>query len=305
MTDLGSTPWVDKAITRYAAAIEAKLGPGFVPRAMPGGKRQQFEEYGCGYYGCVLPVADRGVVLKITTDETEAWLAQWLAAQQRRCRDDDCAARIGIVHYLSVYRLTGAQFRRRPVFALWRSEVDRVGNVIPTSYARLAYSDYEYRTLVESAAYLETYRAIARKLYDRVANKVSEATYASLLEAVRADEFREEAYEWSSELLSEPLHDMSRIAEGRLPNTDRVRMLAYGIVGCRMLAEMMENTAGLSSVGTTLSWLSEEGILLADLHRGNLGRRIHGGPLDIVITDPGLAFPTRAGFSAAHIDDLE
>jgi len=86
---------------------------------------------GCGYFGCVFPTQDPDVVMKITTDPSEASFA---------------ATRIGIVspsggiaHYYEGYRIPGLHYLRgepdydsdfgvkERVFVLWRESADPAG----------------------------------------------------------------------------------------------------------------------------------------------------------------------------------
>ena len=77
--DLGprkNPAWSNAAVTRRWNAIERLVGRAHMP-LRSGAK---LKEYGTGRYGVALPTATKGVVLKVTTDESEALVAAWLAA---------------------------------------------------------------------------------------------------------------------------------------------------------------------------------------------------------------------------------
>lgn len=76
-------------------------------------------EYGCGVYGCAFPTSDANVVMKITTDDTEAEFAAGLANQ---------LVRPICVTYYKVMGLP-AKHKDRPVFLLWRESAERVGQI--------------------------------------------------------------------------------------------------------------------------------------------------------------------------------
>lgn len=80
----------------------------------------EVREFGCGQYGCVYPTVDPKVVLKITTDDTEAEFAAQLAPTLVRpiCTD-----------YYKVVTLN-VKHEGRDVFILWRQEAHLVGGIL-------------------------------------------------------------------------------------------------------------------------------------------------------------------------------
>jgi streptomycin 6-kinase len=117
-------PWVTGAIARAYENLSDKIPPAWLPRlsdvrADRSTMLSKLTEYGCGAYGCVLPTLDPEVVLKITTDETEAEFAAELSA--------DLAAAI-VVEYKMVVRLS-AEHEGRPIYLLWRQSAEAVGQV--------------------------------------------------------------------------------------------------------------------------------------------------------------------------------
>lgn len=317
LSELGSTPWVDSSLSPLVPAIERRLGPGYVPRFTGSGKRLTFEEFGCGHYGCAMPTRDKAVVLKATTDPAEAWLAAWLAHEQHQCgpdgRDEGCAPVAGIVRYLAVYA-TPKRKGRSKIYLIWREEAQDVGGIkawnaidqymnrnVPTGY-----TDWQARAMTESQAYLSAYNITAAVIRNRIVTKVKPEVYVKLLDEARGGIYEDYAFEWAAEHLGGNVASVRRTgSEFEELRGDRARQLAIGLAVCKQAAELMENTDGMTRVGQTLAWLYDEGILLADIHGGNLGRVLGGDWNDVLITDPGHAFPIRADFERRIIDELE
>jgi len=80
-------------------------------------------DYGCGYFGCVMPTHDPNVVMKLTTDTSEALFAN-LAASLGDMQPP------GIVKYFAVVKLRDVTARLdgsdEPVYLLWREEAYKV-----------------------------------------------------------------------------------------------------------------------------------------------------------------------------------
>lgn len=117
--------WVTSALAVSYDLIEAQVPSAWLPRfsdVRPGPRSHvlaDLAELGCGGYGCVLPTHDAKVVLKVTTDTTEAEFATTLA--------NELVAPV-CVHYHLVVRLA-ARHRGEPIQLLWRDAADRVGKV--------------------------------------------------------------------------------------------------------------------------------------------------------------------------------
>jgi len=107
-------PWVDRVLQDAAGDI-AEAPPAWAPLG-PG------RELGCGRYGCVVPTATPGIVLKITTDDTEAEFAFMLAG--------DLVAPICIKYHRVVK--TMARHEGKDVYLLWRDVAFDVGKVEET-----------------------------------------------------------------------------------------------------------------------------------------------------------------------------
>lgn len=121
-------PWVNTLLAKsYDAILHGiQSRPEWMPqfkdvRALGSSGRVTavLSEYGCGAYGCVFPTLDPRVVLKVTTDDTEAQFARDIAQGLER---PIC------VNYYSVMEMD-AEHDGRTVFLLWRESADRVGEI--------------------------------------------------------------------------------------------------------------------------------------------------------------------------------
>lgn len=167
------TPWVTKLLAETFEQLEAKVPPKWLPKVAkvkPAGKRFSAElpEYGCGAFGCVLPTLDPAVVLKVTSDESEATFARDLA---RKLPTPICVA------YHLVSQLKGAARKGRPVYLLWREESSDVGKIdeIVGAHAEDAIAAQHHAAMnafvafadgdhAEGQRLLEPWRVAARKM---------------------------------------------------------------------------------------------------------------------------------------------
>lgn len=119
-------PWVTKLIADTYVTLEEKVPAKWMPKldhtAKVGAKtmKVRLPDYGCGAYGCVLPTLDPGVVLKVTSDESEADFAYKLA---KTLPVPICVA------YHLVLKLPNKERKGLPVFFLWREEAKNVGKL--------------------------------------------------------------------------------------------------------------------------------------------------------------------------------
>jgi hypothetical protein len=82
------------------------------------GGSEQFTELGCGHYGCVLPTSDPNVVLKVTTDDTEAEFSELAYT---------LVAPICVTYHRTIHLDTKHQ--NRNVYLLWRDAAHNVGKL--------------------------------------------------------------------------------------------------------------------------------------------------------------------------------
>lgn len=124
---VSNPPWVTKVLAEAYDEIQEKilLHPSWVPKLTDihptGGSsvRGQMIEYGCGAYGCVLPTLDPTVVIKVTTDDTEAEFAGSLA---------NTLVRPICVKYMAILD-SDAKHNGRNVTILWRESANYVGDL--------------------------------------------------------------------------------------------------------------------------------------------------------------------------------
>lgn len=118
-------PWVGQVLADTLKTVQSTVRPEWLPSlaSVKRGKRgaivSTVKEYGCGVYGCVIPTLDPNVVLKLTTDDTEAQFAADVA--------DTLVAPI-CVGYHAVLE-TKVKHARRTVYLLWRDSADKVGGI--------------------------------------------------------------------------------------------------------------------------------------------------------------------------------
>ena len=265
MTDLGKTPWIDRtASALWSRIVAASPKPEWVPRQEGSrGSKVHVEELGCGHYGCVMPTNDPEVVCKITSDVTEATFV--VAAATLRGEPPE-----GIVRYLGIYQLP-EKHRGRDTFILWREAALSVG--LPGFYSR----DFRVKNLATALYDFKTLANLARETLKGSANR------DALLEEARKNEDRA----WDICGGFAPLSEFGPAGEKLAKRFKGALRLAVTLRLCDIQTELMENTDGSDTVGSALRYYLQEGILLADVHTGNVGtvERTSGG----VITDPGHA----------------
>jgi hypothetical protein len=116
--------WVTKALAQAYETVAGRVPPAWLPkltdvRASGPNVTAKMREYGCGKYGCVLPTNDPNVVLKLTTDDTEAEFASDLS--------HTLVAPV-VVDYHTVLRLASTH-KGRQIYLLWRDAADAVGEI--------------------------------------------------------------------------------------------------------------------------------------------------------------------------------
>ncbi len=118
-------PWVTKALADAYEDVSSRVPPAWLPkltRVKGHGAHDvtaQVKEYGCGVYGCVLPTLDPKVVLKVTSDDTEAQFAQ---------NYSPTLVDPVVVDYFAIVPLK-TRHKGRPVYLLWRESAKYVGEV--------------------------------------------------------------------------------------------------------------------------------------------------------------------------------
>lgn len=129
------TPWVTHVLAQHYPELEEQVPPAWLPkiaktRAVGSTFTGELSEFGCGAFGCVLPTLDQNVVLKVTSDESEAEFAmQWA---------DKLPTPVTTAYYMAV-KLEGSTRGPRSgvrhdglgeqIYLLWREEAKDVGKI--------------------------------------------------------------------------------------------------------------------------------------------------------------------------------
>lgn len=119
-------PWVTRMLAESMVSLQEEVPPAWMPKlaSTQPGRGEQFvgkiAEYGCGAYGCVMPTLDKDIVLKLSSDPSEAKFASELADT---LPTDFC------VHYHMMVKLEGQERMGREVFLIWRESAEDVGQI--------------------------------------------------------------------------------------------------------------------------------------------------------------------------------
>lgn len=120
-------PWTRKFLTDNWDTIRQGSMPGgeWMPVEAPGStpKRRLVDALGCGHYGCVFLTNTPGLVIKVSSDASEA---EFIKAAVKLGEWP-----VGIVRYQAVLDLPGSH-RGRPVFIIWREEAFDIGTIRST-----------------------------------------------------------------------------------------------------------------------------------------------------------------------------
>lgn len=255
-----------------------------LPEVMRGSRGSlSLDPLGCGNYGCVLRTGQQGLLLKATTDEAEARFVSMVLA-------DPAAPPDGLIRYRAMASLSSL-YKGRQVYLIWRDEAFDVGTT-PSSRL-LAQRDYDGQTARMFARRLVAFKSAAADARTRLSG--AKSTTASLRLA-------EQRGDWARDFVYERFLDDGALGRGhyteamgrvsdllqRYAGADR---LALALELCRMQSEQMSQEPYGTEVGASLFEMLERGILLADVHTGNIGMAMVDGysqPIP-VITDPGHA----------------
>lgn len=270
-------PWVDRVLRTHWAALNAASPVPLYDLERFGGRAHEVryggEELGCGSYGCVLDTKDPGVVFKLTTDPTEA---QFITEAMRLGEPPT-----GIVRYLQILPLEDSH-KNRPVFAIWREAARGVGSQLGY-YLR---NDYDRRIAAEAEHRLGQWIYVARIARTIVHN----ARHPS---ATIADAKQNENWAWQDfefETIEHSRLDLHQIITKYFSRWRGGQKLAMCLRALEVVSEMGENEAFMPEVFGALGFYLDAGLLLADIHWGNIGKVFDREDYQDgvrVITDPG------------------
>lgn len=231
--------WVTRLLAKHFGSIQKKVPPQWVPQldARPRYSKLvgDFNEYGCGAYGCVYPTLDRNVVLKVTTDDTEAQFAQDLSGMLPR--------QVTVTYHL-VQKLP-EEYKGRPVWLLWRDSADHVGEIIKVAGGKGKKAHVVEDAIADQhAAAQKAFLAVIKQIDPKGAKQLAKSMAASKkfkakeIKAVMSGDYKKFVNEWADSL----------VAMGK------------------KVPELQELAAGM------VADLKTNGVLFGDVHDGNLGR---------------------------------
>lgn len=319
MAGLGAIQWVNTFLETHWDAMAERVGakrmplvrfhePNRDPRWGRLGEESvvehMFPELGCGAYGCVVPTATAGLVLKLTRDEREAFFA----AQAMRMGGWPS----GITRYHAAYSVAtdigmpsnydGDMFSDN-LYLLWREAVTDPGAM------QRDLDDYNYRIPgrgMTQAFWLATYVGAHRSAAQRVFweyrkhlehpevwfELLGEAATLDVLQSCAPDEFASMHYDKRKDCFS---------------HTPSVA-LAQALDMCSALTEEMRFYGG-TSLAATFDTYRRRGLLICDAHTGNIGRVLRRTSWEAAqplwaIFDPGQVVPLRPETAYAEIEEL-
>lgn len=129
------TPWVTSVLSAHFTELEELVPPAWLPKlaktkAVGTTFTGELTEFGCGAYGCVLPTLDPKVVLKVTTDDTEA---EFAAELSDKLPDPICVAYFKVLYLQGKTRGPRQGVRTdgegAKIYLLWREEASEVGKI--------------------------------------------------------------------------------------------------------------------------------------------------------------------------------
>jgi hypothetical protein len=270
-------PWTLKFLTANWDAIQRGSMAAWMPQELPGStpKRRKIDSLGCGRYGCVMLTNTSGLVIKISSDPSEA---EFVKAAVKIGEWP-----VGIVRYQAVLDLPGSH-QGRPVFIVWREEAFDVGSIGagPDPHAKREFEQYHvaYRNAATYVRQVSVKPGWDRRLAEAKAHE--EWAWNNVIwEDGKAGAYRD------------PQGD-PRYRVAPFMRYTSARRLAAALRICAITFELMENTNYAHEVGAALGFYLDQGVLLADVHMGNIGHvtRVdpdYGPQTYTVITDPGHA----------------
>lgn len=238
--------------------------------------RQGFTEYGSGNYGTIYPTQKKGIVCKITTDASEAKTVANLLTWDKQP--------YGIVKYYAVFRFPARSHKNRPVFILWRDEVqpielstarDARGSQMAASLHTSKNIAHQARVWVQAALRRSPQRAWADIAWARD-NKPDDCSF---------DPEHDDEYVWLKRL-------------GKLPFRRRMAYVLYALRIC--WRDLMSFSYGFHP-GHALYECLENDMLLADVHANNV-MKAQDGSWDV--SDPGHMIELSNRYAHVRIPTL-
>jgi hypothetical protein len=194
--------WVTNILSRHYEALEESIPAMWLPKltqaqGFRGKIVATMKELGCGSYGCAIPSLDPNVILKITTDDTEAQFAHELA--------NNLSAPI-VVKYHQAFSLPD-KYKGRSVYLLWRDSAERIGEVDKVAHETRGADRRE----IEKAIHAQ--------------HKAAQKAFEALYTGEPAEELIEE-WEVKAREMGQKVPELAELAEGMITvlHKDRVFM---------------------------------------------------------------------------------
>jgi len=296
--------WLDGVLATHCGPLEAyaKAHDLSLPK-WTDCKLVKGKQLGCGAYGCVFDTKDRDTVFKLTADETEAHFIgcyRQLQAIQGWRLD-------GMAHYRDIVALRGVKVEilstlpLMQVYAVWREAADCVGEWdhaggrmrVKGMLPGVSFGDWydEQGRVSRLIMRFKSHAELVREQFvARYGPKFETAGYWEIvpkaLELAETEKFDAMLY-GGRENMNDP--DTLPISGQDVPReiilTDIEEQVGFFLRGCILCARHLTRYELGRPIGQTLLSLYYSGLLLADVHLGNVGVRY--GDIAPIITDPG------------------
>lgn len=314
-------PWSSKIYAQVCDEIHEKVEALGLPMPMEDvptsrGTCVLDPELGEGHYGVVYRTVQNDTVFKITTDETEAHFVSLLPELRNRGVNPS-----GIVKYYAIFAVESTH-KGRPVFVLWREAAENVGHVVRVfcetesglyGKTKDEYLCKQYHTFSRYLGFwLEIGRA-AREIYLGTKKKADPEEFWLWVDQQMQSIEREEVWERGDQIWEK----MQLLSRQDYPPRNALGLLArhpykFAVLVhiASRIAEAMANENVAYQVGRTFGEYLDAGILMADVHLGNLGFVAERpddndfAPGMPVITDPGHVLVLKRELSESHIERL-
>lgn len=282
--------WADRLL---AEEWDGLVGLG-LPMPVRSTKTKTYKSYGCGSYGCVYETQSEAVVLKLTTDPTEAAFVERAIEIGHWPR--------GIVEYFYIERMSGTR-HGDVVYVLWREAAQQVGmlGADENELYGLPFVDKMALKAIENAG------GVAMKI---AASEMVAMAHGGGEEQAKA--FVQTTTEAARVLSKTPItiysassqkkpglrvnlngqdvwipHWPSPPGKGRKDHLPWRMALAWLVA--ERYAESLAQEGPLQEVGEAILFYQKHGMLLADVRIENIGLVRRKGEWVWAITDPGHA----------------
>lgn len=275
-------PWLVPLLKEEWDAIARAVGPTLLPM-LHGRPGFQPIEFGTGHYGTVMPTERPEVVVKVTIDMAEAaFVVAALAIGEFPP---------GIVRYQHVFHLGDVKHKDiadpEPVWILWRQEARNIG--ILGAWEK----DPESPQQLAAAQLVVTMLFAGRRIHD--------ADGAQFATAPMWVAENEQVMAWAKRTAQVRRLRNSENVAAHIDKYEDARATALALTYFRAAAAALAKSPVASALGTAFGFYYDHGIVLADVHLGNIGKV----GKDLVITDPGHAVFLTRKWDSAQIPDLQ